>query len=166
MWEETRRGRYFLELTRLAGHVILRILATVTKARWALAPRVVCQLSLSSPGMSTPKARGQHGQNSPKSWLKLRWKWRGWCDQKRCPPHSSISTKSLATAVPDLQSTLKGSHGKGQDQVLCDVGKLAELTLGYLDNLRRLSMNPVPCIFPYLESTRNINQAISSSWVK
>ena len=128
--------------------------------------RVVCQLSLSSPGMSTPKARGQHSQNSPKSRFKLRWKWRGWCDKKRCLPHSSISTKSLATAVPDLQSTLKGSHGKGQDQVVCALGKLAELTLGYLDNLRRLSMNPVPCIFPYLERTRNVNQDISSSWVK
>ena len=35
----------------------------------------------------------------------------------------------IATAVTDLQYTLKGIQGKGQDEAFCALGKLEELAL-------------------------------------
>ena len=48
----------------------------------------------------------------------------------------------LATAVADLQYTLKGIQGEDQDEVLCALGKLAELAIRQLNLFRRESHGP------------------------
>lgn len=67
--------------------------------------------------------------------------------------------QSSATAVPDLQYTLKGIQDKDQDEVLCALRKLAELALRELEIFRRkIFMNLDSDIFLYLEkSTKIIN---------
>ena len=44
---------------------------------------------------------------------------------------SSISIKSLATVVADLQYILKGIQGEDTDEAFCSVNKLVELTVIY-----------------------------------
>ena len=63
-------------------------------------------------------------------------------NKERCQPSSSIRTKLLATAVADLQYTLKGIQGEDQDEVLCALGKLAELAIRQLNLFRRESHGP------------------------
>ena len=45
------------------------------------------------------------------------------------PTTSSTRIKSLASAVTDLQSTLKGIQGEDKDEALCAPGKLVKLKL-------------------------------------
>ena len=57
--------------------------------------------------------------------------WTSWsCQQKKCHlPSGSTRTESLATAVTDLQHTLKGIQGvQIRSEALCALRKLAEQT--------------------------------------
>ena len=49
--------------------------------------------------------------------------------QKCCIPYSFTRIKSLATAVADLQCTMKGIQDQEQDEALCALGKQAKQAL-------------------------------------
>ena len=109
--------------------------------------------------MSIPSALGQMGQEMPaKSWSKLSLKGKGLQNKDCCLPSSSTRIKSLATAVADLQDTLKGIQNKGKDEALCALGKWAELAFSELDIFRRNFLRTwILASFYTYKSTKTIN---------
>ena len=86
----------------------------------------------------------------PKLWSKWRPKGKGIIKQC-CPLFSSTRIKLLATSVTDLWYTLKLIQDEAKEEALCSLGKLAKLALRELDISKRNFMNPISCIFLYLE---------------
>lgn len=77
--------------------------------------------------MSIPTNLGKLVNDVSENLVEIKMELEGLCNKECCLPSSSTRKQSSATAVTDLQSTLKGIEGKDQDKALCALGKLEEL---------------------------------------